>query len=1080
MKATKARVTLENAYWDGDEIYTKVDGVPYLVDTGAEVSMTRKSLEIVGHVNVRFANGVLQRMPFGIWKNIVWAMGPYNLISVRDLRTLYNKDTKQGSLLERLEHLQSRSVQVGLTQGETTQRQWYKPVDIPAVTEQKLEESDFSPAGRERLRLIINKARVARFKNDCGDLGTKYTHTIEGGVHPPVRQYPLNPGAVEEMDVIVKELVALGIIKEELNPITNSPIQAVKKPESSGGGWRPVINFKALNRRTVANRASLINPQGALKTLQVRKYKSCIDLANGFFSLRLAAQSQAKTAFTHKGKSYKWLRAPQGYRNSPNVFQSAVMDILQDLGVTVYIDDVFFADDDEEEHLNRLQRVVERLSEAGLKLNLKKCQFGQFQVNYLGFQVATDLGLSDGYREKLKAIQPPASENDLQKILGLCNYVRDHVPGYQKFAKPLYACLKKKDEELIGNMKRNWTWTAENQGDLKRLVEAIQAAVRLEPRSLTARLVAEVSCDGEDALVRVSNENEGLVTLWSYTLSGVEKKYPQEEKEMAVLARYWGALKDLAQGQGIKVVTQSQVHKFLRKGTVESTKATNARWGRWEDMLLDPDLEIGPADTFPKKSQAKVREEMEQRPYEWILYTDGSRKGTDEMSYWGFILKHNGEEKYRRRGQTPGSAQTGEVMAILEGLLELSKRRVRRAKIVTDSHYCAQALAEDLNIWEENGFEGAKGKTVAHRDLWMKIAEQRLSMDLVVEHQRAHTKAGRHWRENDEVDRYVQQRKVVFVGIEKWEISPKGKVVPKESVDEVVQAVHVELGHAGTLPTRKELEKLQLWIPGNQVRRVLRDCEVCGQYNAGRRGHRTDGLTIKSTVPWGSVCMDVAGPLGISGKKGEKYLLVLVDSMSGYVTVKAARKANGSSVVSMLDAVCSILGVPKELRTDNGTHFRNAQVDQWCQLYGVSRIFSPPYTPQANGIVERTIGLVKNWIGKNANSKDWSIKAIQIAQALNDRHRADRPSPSEELNRRPFTSQEVGRPTSDKKPELAKKCPFHVGQTVWIKARNHPSDSAVKPKYDESDIVKQIVDRNTVILKKKGIQGVEQLKPIPS
>uniref|UniRef100_A0A3B5R643 ribonuclease H n=1 Tax=Xiphophorus maculatus TaxID=8083 RepID=A0A3B5R643_XIPMA len=181
--------------------------------------------------------------------------------------------------------------------------------------------------------------RPQRPANDCGDLGPKFVHHIEGGVHPPVRQYPLNPGAVEEMDKIVKELGALEIIREELNPITNSPIQAVKKPESAGGGWRPVINFKALNRRTIANRASLINPQGALKTLRVKKFKSCIDLANGFFSLRLARQSQGKTAFTHKGKSYVWQRLPQGYKNSPNVFQSAVMEVLGDVGATVYIDD---------------------------------------------------------------------------------------------------------------------------------------------------------------------------------------------------------------------------------------------------------------------------------------------------------------------------------------------------------------------------------------------------------------------------------------------------------------------------------------------------------------------------------------------------------------------------------------------------------------------------------------------------------------------------------------------------------------------------------------------------------------------
>ena len=77
-----------------------------------------------------------------------------------------------------------------------------------------------------------------------------------------MRQYPLHPEAVIEMDLEVKELTKLGIIRQEPNPITNSPIQAVKKAD---GTWRPVINFKALNRRTVVNKASLINPSGTLK-----------------------------------------------------------------------------------------------------------------------------------------------------------------------------------------------------------------------------------------------------------------------------------------------------------------------------------------------------------------------------------------------------------------------------------------------------------------------------------------------------------------------------------------------------------------------------------------------------------------------------------------------------------------------------------------------------------------------------------------------------------------------------------------------------------------------------------------------
>lgn len=86
------------------------------------------------------------------------------------------------------------------------------------------------------------------------------------------------------------------------------------------------------------------------------------------------------------------------------------MEILAALEVTVYIDDVFIADDTEDEHLDKLQMVVERIIAAGLKLNLKKCQLGQFQVKYLGFQVSTDLGLSEGFREKLDQIRPPTSE----------------------------------------------------------------------------------------------------------------------------------------------------------------------------------------------------------------------------------------------------------------------------------------------------------------------------------------------------------------------------------------------------------------------------------------------------------------------------------------------------------------------------------------------------------------------------------------------------------------------------------------------------------------------------------------------
>lgn len=71
----EARVTLDNAYWVGDETYMLVDGSPYLVDTGAWVSMTRKSLKREGHLTVQFVNGFESAKVKGVahadlWKKI--------------------------------------------------------------------------------------------------------------------------------------------------------------------------------------------------------------------------------------------------------------------------------------------------------------------------------------------------------------------------------------------------------------------------------------------------------------------------------------------------------------------------------------------------------------------------------------------------------------------------------------------------------------------------------------------------------------------------------------------------------------------------------------------------------------------------------------------------------------------------------------------------------------------------------------------------------------------------------------------------------------------------------------------------
>jgi transposase InsO family protein len=43
----------------------------------------------------------------------------------------------------------------------------------------------------------------------------------------------------------------------------------------------------------------------------------------------------------------------------------------------------------------------------------------------------------------------------------------------------------------------------------------------------------------------------------------------------------------------------------------------------------------------------------------------------------------------------------------------------------------------------------------------------------------------------------------------------------------------------------------------------------------------------------------------------------------------------------------------KKIRSDNGSEFKNLQVEEYLEEEGIKHEFSAPYTPQKNGVVER-------------------------------------------------------------------------------------------------------------------------------
>lgn len=100
--------------------------------------------------------------------------------------------------------------------------------------------------------------------------------------------------------------------------------------------------------------------------------------------------------------------------------------------------------------------------------------------------------------------------------------------------------------------------------------------------------------------------------------------------------------------------------------------------------------------------------------------------------------------------------------------------------------------------------------------------------------------------------------------------------------------------------------------------------------------------------------------------------------------------------------------------------------------HGVAHIYSPPYTPQANGCAERTIGKLKTTLGLWKAEKDWGPKLAQACVEINLTPTDTGPSPRELMGLPNIST--VVEIANAQSPPLP--CVLQVGDWIRIKTRS--------------------------------------------
>ena len=335
--------------------------------------------------------------------------------------------------------------------------------------------------------------------------------------------YSMKSKVEEELERLEKE----GIIEPVQYAEWAAPIVPVLKAD--GKSLRICGDFKVtVNKASQLDRYPIPKIEDLFATLAHGKTFTKLDMSQAYQQLLLDEDSRNYVVVnTHRGL-FRYNRLPFGIASAPAIFQRVMECLLKGIpGVIVYLDDILITGSSTEEHLATLDKVFQKLQDAGLKLKRNKCVFLAPSVTYLGHRIDAQ-GLHP-VEEKVKAVQgvpTPKNVTELKSYLGMLSYYSKFLPNLSTELAPLHKLLKHSTP---------WQWKTEQQDafdNSKKLLTSSQLLVHFDPE-LEIILACDASDYGIGAVLshRMTDGSEMPIGFVSRTLTKAEKNYSQLEKE---------------------------------------------------------------------------------------------------------------------------------------------------------------------------------------------------------------------------------------------------------------------------------------------------------------------------------------------------------------------------------------------------------------------------------------------------------------------------------------------------------------------------------------------------------------------
>ncbi|GJZ86079.1 putative ribonuclease H-like domain-containing protein [Tanacetum coccineum] len=200
-------------------------------------------------------------------------------------------------------------------------------------------------------------------------------------------------------------------------------------------------------------------------------------------------------------------------------------------------------------------------------------------------------------------------------------------------------------------------------------------------------------------------------------------------------------------------------------------------------------------------------------------------------------------------------------------------------------------------------------------------------------------------------------RKNNMYSVDLKNIVPKGGLTclfAKATFDES-KLWHRRLGHLNF----KTMNKL---VKGNLVRglpsKLFENDQTCVACQKGKQHRASCKSKTENSIslPLHLLHMDLFGLTFIKSLMKKMYCLVVTNDYSRFTWVffLATKDETSGILKSFITGIENLVDHKvKVIRCDNGTEFKNREMNQFCEMKGILRQFSVARTPQQNGVAER-------------------------------------------------------------------------------------------------------------------------------